>query len=97
MKSNAPAGGFTVRIKPVVLVSVPAFPVRAMVKFPVGVAPVVVIVIVVEQEVDGVQEVGEKAAVTPAGSPVTSEGEKETAWAVPDILLTVIVFETELP
>lgn len=65
---------FTVSVKLVVLITVPAVPVTVMVYVPTGVEAVVAMVMVEEQV--GLQEVGENEAVAPVGRP---DAEKLTA------------------
>jgi hypothetical protein len=82
--------GTTVKIKLVVLES--GEPVTVIVELPVGVEAVVLIVTVVEQV--GLQDVGEKLAVAPEGSP---EAEYETDCLVSEESVAAIVFEPEEP
>jgi hypothetical protein len=63
------AGTLTVKLKETVLVSPPAAPVIVTVETPAGVAPLVLIVRVVEHV--GLQEAEDREAVTPVGSPDT--------------------------
>src|SRR5206468_3874512 len=83
---------FTVRVKLVVWVTPPPLPVTVMVAGPVGVLAAVVRVRVVEHV--GVQEVLEKEALAPAGSP---EAEKVTGCEVPETRVAVMVFVTDEP
>src|SRR5436189_4806142 len=82
----------TVRVKRVVRVTPPPLPVTVMGKGPVGVLAEVVRVRVVEHV--GVQEVLEKKALAPVGSP---EAEKVTGCEVPETRVAVMVFVTDEP
>ena len=82
----------TVKVKLVVWDREPATPVTLIVEDPAGVDAELVRVNVDEQV--GLHDAGEKDAVAPVGSP---EAEKDTACAVPDTRLPVIVFETDCP
>jgi hypothetical protein len=88
-KSN---GAFTVRLNVVVRTSAPLVPVTVIVVVPSGVVPDVVNVTVVVQV--GVQDVGEKLAVVPAGSPLAL---KLTDAAGPDTSVAVTPFPTAFP
>ena len=61
-------------------------------KLPAGVAAAVAIVRVVEQV--GLQEVTEKLAVAPLGSPDTK---KDTGWVTPAVRVAVMVVAPEAP
>src|SRR5947199_6451427 len=92
-KSKGGGGAVTVKVKLVVRVSPPAaVPVTVMVEGPAGVDAVVVSVRVVAQV--GVHAVGEKVALAPAGSP---EAVKDTACAVPETRVAVMVLEAVAP
>src|SRR5439155_15952506 len=91
-KSKAGGGAVTVKVKVVGRVRPPPVPVTVMGEEPVGVDVVVARVRVVVQV--GVHAVGENAAVAPAGSP---EAEKETACAVPETIVAVMVLEAVAP
>ena len=86
------AGAFTVNVKVVVWVRVPAVPVTVIVEDPVGVDAEVVKVIVDEQV--GLHDPGEKAAVAPVGRP---EAEKDTGCEAPETRVAVIVLDTDCP
>ena len=82
--------GFTTKSNMVVLPK--GDPVTVIGKVPVGVAPVVAIVSMLEQV--GLQEPRENVGVAPAGSP---EAAKLTACVAPETSVAVIVFEPEEP
>jgi len=85
------AGGFTVNVKLVVWVRVPAVPVTVIVEVPVGVDAEVAKVIV-EVHV-GLHDPGEeKEADAPLGRP---EAEKVTDCEVPDTRVAVIVLDPD--
>ena len=82
----------TLRVKAVVLVTPPPVAETVIGKLPIGVDPLVLTVNTVEQ--DGLQEVEEKDAVAPEGSPETL---KETARETPDTKVVLIVSVSEDP
>jgi hypothetical protein len=82
----------TLRLKAVVLVTLPPTAVTVTGKLPVVVAPVVLTLNTVEHV--GLQEAEEKDAVAPEGSPAA---EKETDWALPDPKVAVMELVTEDP
>src|SRR2546425_6361306 len=84
--------GFTVKLKLVVLVIPPPFPVTVMVEVLMGVDDVVERVRVVEQVGEHVVE--ENDALAPVGSP---EAEKVTACALPETSAGLIGLGTEAP
>src|SRR6266568_5227552 len=84
--------GFTVKLKLVVLVIPPPFPVTVMVEVLMGVDVVVEIVRAVEQV--GAHPVEENDALAPVGSP---EAEKDTDCAVPETSAALMVLENEAP
>ena len=87
-KSNVAVGAFTVRLNVVVCTTAPLVPVTVMDAVPSGVVPDVVNVTVVVHV--GVQDVGEKLAVVPAGNPLALN---VTSAAVPvtNVAVTVLV------
>ena len=85
-------GAVTVKLKLVVLVIPPPFPVTVMVGVSMGVVEDVLIVRVVEQV--GEHAVEENDALAPVGSP---EAEKDTDCAVPETSVALMVLETEAP
>src|SRR5205814_10601856 len=85
-------GALTVKVKPYATLFRSPLPVTVMVAGPVGVLAEVVRVRVVEHV--GVQEVLEKEALAPAGSP---DAEKVTACEVPETRVAVMVFVTDEP
>jgi hypothetical protein len=91
-KSKVGGGAFTVNVKVVVWDREPATPVTVIVDVPVGVDAEVVSVTVDEQV--GLHEAGENAAVAPVGRP---DAEKETACAVPETSVAVIVLVADCP
>ncbi|MEK7201436.1 MAG: hypothetical protein AAB737_02270 [Patescibacteria group bacterium] len=86
------AGAVTVSLKVVVRTIAPAVPVTVITVEAIGVAADVEMVIVEEQF--GLQEVGEKTAVAPAGRPETL---KETDCVAPEARVEVIVLGMEEP
>jgi len=82
--------GFTTKLNMVVLPK--GDPVTVIGTVPVGVAPVVAIVSVLEQS--GLQEPGENIAVAPGGSP---EASKLTGCVAPETSVAVIMFEPDEP
>jgi len=84
------AGAFTVNVKVVVWVRVPAVPVTVIVEDPVGVDAEVVKVIVDEHV--GLHDPGEKEADAPLGRP---EAENVTGCEVPDTRVAVIVLDPD--
>ncbi len=82
----------TVRLKEVVVVTLPAAAVTVIVDVPAGVEPLVLMFKVVEQV--GLQEGDEKEAAVPEGRP---EALKETAWVAPEVNDAIIVLEPEEP
>src|SRR2546425_575111 len=86
------AGAVTVKVKLVVRLTPPPLPVTVMVEGPVGVDVVVERMREVAQV--GVHAVGENEAVAPVGSP---EVEKETACALPETSVAVMVLMAEAP
>ena len=91
---GATLAAFIVRLNAVPRVVAPEVPLTVTGYVPVGVAPLVVMVIVDVHEVDGVQLVGEKDAAAPEGSPVA---ERATLAAVPAVRVTVMMFDVLLP
>jgi hypothetical protein len=91
-KSKVGGGAFTVNVKVVVWDREPAAPVTVIVDVPVGVDAEVVRVTVDEQV--GLHDAGENAAVAPVGRPAA---EKETACAVPEARVALMVLVTEEP
>ena len=89
---NGPVDEFTVKVNEVVCVAPLPVPVTVMVYVPAGVVDRVEIISVVEQV--GLQLVGEKEGVAPAGKP---EAVKETEAVVPDTRVDVMKLVTELP
>jgi hypothetical protein len=90
--STMPAGPVTVSAKVVVRTTPETTPLMTIVEVPTGVVGAVKMVRVVEQ--GGEQDVGEKIALAPAGSPDTLNG---TSFVTPDVSTTVIVFHTDEP
>src|SRR6266508_3366851 len=82
----------TLRVKAEVLVAPPPVEVTVTEKLPAGVDRLVAIVRTVEQE--GLQDVEEKEAVAPEGSP---EAEKETGCVEAEVKLAMIELVTEEP
>ena len=91
-KLNPVGGAFTVKVKFVVRLIPPPLPVTVIVYGPVGVLVVVGIVRVVVQF--GLQLVGLKVGVTPAGNPETLN---DTAVVFPLVRLAVIVLVADCP
>ena len=83
---------FTVKVKVVLRVTPPDVPVTVIVEFPV-VAELLAVRVSVEEQV-GLQEVGEKDALTPEGRP---EALKLTDCALPADKVAVTELVTELP
>ena len=82
----------TVKVKAEVLEIPPPAAVTVTVAVPIAAEAEAERVNVAEQF--GVQEAGEKDAVTPEGSP---EAERDTAWAVPETKEAVRLFVTDEP
>src|ERR1044071_2369490 len=82
----------TARLKVVVLITLPPPALTVMVKFPAGVAVVVLMFSTVEQA--GLQEGDENEAVAPGGNPETLN---ETVWLVPESNVVERVLVTEVP
>ena len=85
-------GALTVRVKVVVFVNPPLLALTATVEVPTGVAPLVVILRLVEHV--GVQEIAEKDPVAPEGKPETL---KEAGWALPDINVALMELLADEP